>query len=283
MRLGAWLAALRIRPGCDLHMTADAGWFLPVGAGDMIVQEGKTFHQYTDTWDAKPRYSVASATLRPAIARAALYYRLVFRDIARSNDERTMIACIAPPGVAFGHTATVEKEPWARANADALVACSVLNSFCFDWLVRQKIATHLSLYLLHPLPVPDLGAAERRFLAHAALRLCCRHAGFDDLWLEQVGRWRAEAADRGTIRAAIDAVVAAAYGLDRAQYELVLASFSHRSAPDAPVACLAAFDELAALGVTAFCERKDRLRDAGLVTIQAAPVVDRADADLLAF
>jgi hypothetical protein len=281
-RLGAWLAALRVRPGCDLHMTADAGCFLPVGAGDLIVHEGKTFHQYTDAWDARPRYSVRTAALRPAIARAAGYYRLVFRDIARSNDERTMIACIAPPGVVFGHTATVEKEPWARANADALVVCAVLNSFCFDWLVRQKTATHLSLYLLNAVPVPALGQSERRFLAHAALRLCCWHARFDALWREQAGGGLAGQADRVAIRAAVDAVVAAAYGLERTQFERVLASFSHRGAPEAPAACLGAFDDLAALGVAAFCERRDPLWDAGLVTALASPVMARVHADLLA-
>src|SRR4051794_39596723 len=60
-----------------------------------------TFHQYTDTWDTPPRYSVISETLRPEIAEATRYYRLAFRDIAQATNERTMIACIAPPGVVF--------------------------------------------------------------------------------------------------------------------------------------------------------------------------------------
>ena len=55
-------------------------------------------------------------------------------------------------------------------------------------------------------------------------------------------------ADRWRLRAAMDAVIAHAYGLDRAQYERVLASFSHKSFRAAPALCLAAFDELAAHG-----------------------------------
>src|ERR1700761_5203818 len=101
-----------------------------------------------------PVRATASPRTPLAIPGAARHYRLAFRDIARSNDERTMIACIAPPGVVFGHTATVEKAPWARANADALVLCAVFNSFPFDWLARQKASTHLSLYLLDALPMP---------------------------------------------------------------------------------------------------------------------------------
>ncbi len=44
------------------------------------------------------------------------------------------------------------------------------------------------------------------------------------------------------LRAEIDAVVARRYGLDRSQYDHLLRAFSHRSHPDAPALCLAAFD-----------------------------------------
>ena len=165
-------------------MTADAGCFQPAGIADLTLYEGKTFHQYTDVWDTKPRYSVASTASNSIAAR---HYRLVFRDIARSNDERTMIACIAPPGTVFGHTATVEKTPWGRPIAAALALCALFNSFPFDWLVRQKAATHLSLYLLRGLPVPAFSDSESRFLAGAALRLSCNHSGYDELWRDQAG------------------------------------------------------------------------------------------------
>jgi hypothetical protein len=217
-RLGPWCAARGIRFGNDLHMTADAHLFQPAGAAELILHEGKTFHQYTDTWDTPPRYSVVASAINSDVPR---HHRLVFRDIARSSDERTMIACIAPPGTAFGHTATVEKTPWARSITDALTLCALFNSFPFDWLVRQKTATHLSLYLLDPLPVPDLTGS---FLAGAARDLSGR----------RTTDW--------ALRARIDAEIARRYGLNRAQYAHVLASFSHRSYPEAASLCLAAFD-----------------------------------------
>jgi hypothetical protein len=222
-RLGRWCKRREIRFGNDLHMTADSGRFQPHGAGDLILHEGKTFHQYTDSWDTKPRHSVSSDAIKPAVAEAARHHRLVFRDIARSNDERTMIACIAQPGTVFGHTATVEKAPWTRAVSDALTLCALFNSFPFDWLVRQKAATHLSLYLLEALPVPDFSPADSRTLADAALSLSGKPADW-------------------ALRANIDALVAHAYGLNRDQYEHLLRSFSHKSYPEAPVLCLAAFD-----------------------------------------
>ncbi|HVY13961.1 MAG TPA: hypothetical protein VHB27_01945 [Rhodopila sp.] len=220
VRFGAWCEARRIRFGCDLHMTADAALFRPAGEGGLVLHEGKTFHQFTTFWDTEPRYSVNEEALRPAIATASRHVRLAFRDIARSNDERTMIACLAPAGTVFGHTATVEQAPWARDPTDAALLCAVLNSFPFDWLIRQKAATHLSLYLLNDLPMPALTPAQATFLASAATRGVPPPAE----------------------RARMDAVVAHGYGLDRAHYARLLAGFSHRSWPDAPEACLDAFD-----------------------------------------
>jgi hypothetical protein len=236
-RLGTWCQERHIRFGNDLHMTADAGCFQAAGIADLTLHEGKTFHQYTDIWDTKPRYSVASTASNSVAARR---YRLVFRDIARSNDERTMIACIAPPGTVFGHTATVEKTPWERPIASALALCALFNSFPFDWLVRQKAATHLSLYLLRGLPVPAFSDSESRFLAGAALRLSCNHSGYDELWHDQAGAAHGPAG--WALRAEIDAVVARRYGLDRSQYDHLLRAFSHRSHPEVPALCLAAFD-----------------------------------------
>ena len=59
------------------HMTADSWRFVPIGdvmpgvdsrehsiqeqlfrRGLLALQEGKTFHQFTDTWDAAPRYAI---------------------------------------------------------------------------------------------------------------------------------------------------------------------------------------------------------------------------------
>jgi hypothetical protein len=105
--------------------------------------------------------------------------------------------------------------------------------------------------------MPALDGSQRRFLAHAALRLSCTHAGFDPLWREQIGGRRVIPESPQHLRAQIDAVIAEAYGLDRAAYEHVLASFSHRSRMDAPELCLAAFDTLQRERTAAFCRQND--------------------------
>ena len=94
-----------------------------------------------------------------------------------------MIACMAPPGTVFGHTATVEKTPWARPIADALTLCALFNSFPFDWLVRQKTATHLSLISSCKLcRFRPLAMREAAFWPRAALLLSCNHTRYDELW-----------------------------------------------------------------------------------------------------
>ena len=70
-------------------MTADAGCFQPAGTADLILHEGKTFHQYTDIWDTKPRYSVASDAIkserRSALPAGVPRYRPIQR---RADDDR---------------------------------------------------------------------------------------------------------------------------------------------------------------------------------------------------
>jgi hypothetical protein len=154
----------------------------------------------------------------------------------------------------------------------------VLNSHVFDWSLRQKTAVTVNLFILETCPVCDLSEPAARFLAHAALRLSCNHAGYAPLWREQLGTaWREavppqswpvirEAAARWELRALVDAVVAHSYGLERPEYQRILDSFTHRSCPASPALCVAAFDALAGHGLAAFCRQHDPYHDIPLIT-----------------
>ena len=81
--------------------------------------------------------------------------------------------------------------------------------------------------------------------------------------------------ERSEVRAAIDAVVADAYGLSRDQYAHVLSTFSHKSYPRAPELCLARFDELKQLGLDAFTRKYDAYHDIPLnENRHPQPVID---------
>lgn len=260
--------------------------------GYLPLHEGKTFHQYDDRWEDRPRYLVGLDKLadKPAWVKAARYYRLAYRKIASSTNERTGILCVVPPGVVFGDGSPCERDPGARHGWAAMVVCAAGNSFAFDWCLRQKTAANVNLFILNGCPVPQEVAnpgVPQTFLAHSALRLVSNHAGYAALWKEQLGtEWREAAGsrkrwpvvrgddERWALRAAIDAVVAQAYGLSREQYEHLLSNFSHKSYLEAPRRCLAAFDELDRLGLKAFVRRYDPYWDVPLVDTVPEPVID---------
>jgi len=80
--------------------------------------------------------------------------------------------------------------------------------------------------------------------------------------------------ERWAVRAAIDAVVADAYGLSRDQYAHVLSTFSHASYHKAPELCLARFDELKSLGLEKFTRKYDPYWDIPLNENLPQPVID---------
>jgi hypothetical protein len=80
--------------------------------------------------------------------------------------------------------------------------------------------------------------------------------------------------ERWAVRAAIDAVVADAYGLSREQYAHVLSTFSHASYRKAPELCLARFDELKTLGLEKFTRKHDPYWDIPLNENLPQPVID---------
>ncbi len=288
-RFGTWSASLGITLSRELHMTDDARNFelvttlLPkLGSDYLPLHEGKTVHQFNDRWDM-PRYVVSLSRLayKPATIESSRYYRAVCREVAGATNERTVIAAVLPPGVLCGHTLSVERNPARRPNSAALVLVTMMNSFCFDWLLRQRAAAHVSIYILAGLPVPELSDETERFLAHGCLRLCCNHQGFATLWTEQLGkkaprRWPvvSGAGERWHLRAAMDAIIAKAYGLDWQQYKRILTSFTHKSFPAARELCLDAFDELSTIGLCSFARSHDPYCDIPLPATIASPVLD---------
>jgi len=290
-------------PPAVLHMSHESDRFVStdllaesydqdirIGSADLATRghlpliEGKHFWQYDDLWGERPRYCVPCDRLgdKAHLLRRSQYFQLATRAIASATNERTAVAALLTPGVVFGHSCFTSSE--IAGPSRLLEFLAVFNSFPYDWIARQFVGSNVSLFILSGTPYPR---HERGlFLVHGALRLSCNHNGYSPLWREQLGEvWRelrlpltwpvfAGNDERWEVRAAIDTVVADAYGLARDQYAHVLSTFSHASYRKAPELCLAKFDELHAIGLDAFTKKYDPYWDIPLNENLPQPVID---------
>lgn len=275
-----------------------------LAAGVVPLLESKSFVCFNpmwqgtegSAWDPVPSLCLPITSASPqvhakisAIASRLRYFRLLARETCGSpyTNERSSVFAMGLPGWSAVNSAMCETSPSLRPTAQSLFFAAVCNAFAFDAIVRVQVGAHLSKFILASIPFPDSSPAQTLFLVHGALRLSAIHSDFEPLWREQLGdawcepgkaafTWSALAGDdeRWAVRAAIDAVVADAYGLSREQYAHVLSTFSHASYKQAPQLCLAAFDELRASGLEAFCKKHDPYWDIPLVETLPKPVID---------
>ncbi len=184
-----------------------------------------------------PRYWVAESDVEEAVPDSWGHeWLLGWRDIARSTDERTMVAT-AIPRVAAGHTV-----PLALSGADLVAALQAnLASIAVDYCVRQKLSgTHLLYTVVKQLPVlPPEWYAEyvpwgperilRDWVTERVLELS--YSGWDlQPYAADLGdggppfRW--DETRRAQLRAELDAAYLHLYGLTRPEVEHVLDSFA---------------------------------------------------------
>ena len=177
-------------------------------------------------------------------------YRFGFRDITASTNERSMICSVLPRQHYGGNTLNLQ-QPWeffvsgqeweqrsAMTATQQLYVCSILNSYVVDWLLRQKITSHLNMFYVYQVPMPRDAANElaQRVIQRAA-RLICTTPEFDDL-AKSVGLKKTSTAsvptdtygttdptERAKLRAELDGLVAHLYGLTEAEFAHILGTF----------------------------------------------------------
>ena len=169
-------------------------------------------------------------------------YFLGFRDIARPTDARTVIAAVVPLA-GYGNTVPLLVEDDERTNRspfeaiDAACLAANLNSFCIDYVARQKVqGTHLNWYIVEQLPVIAKEGYDRRFgtktardiVRYHVLRLSytahdmapfARDLGYDG----PPYTWNAE--ERRHLRARLDALYFHLYGISREDASYIMDTF----------------------------------------------------------
>ena len=162
---------------------------------------------------------------------------LTFKDITASTNVRTMIAA-AIPFFGCGHTLPILVPDDCGLDASG-AACVLgnLNSFCFDYIARQKVqATHLTWYIVEQLPVIQPDDYDRQFGNATARDLVNRHVfrltyTSHDMapFARELGYqgppfiWDEE--ERRHLRARLDALYFHLYGLSRENTSYVLDTF----------------------------------------------------------
>ncbi|MUV85521.1 type II restriction endonuclease subunit M [Natronomonas sp. CBA1123] len=176
-------------------------------------------------------------------------YRIGIRNIARADDERTLIATVLPKGVVTVHTICTIRpfvidpteedlsnypmhSAYKRAFTDKelFVLLGLLNSVPFDYLMRTKVDSHIVQYKFNESQLPRLTDGDDWFhyIAERAARLNSYGEEFEEMRerLGDISPARFEE-ERQELRAEIDAAAFHAYGLERREVDFILNDF-HR-------------------------------------------------------
>jgi len=173
-------------------------------------------------------------------------YRLAFRDVTASTNERTMIMTLLPPKRFCPHTVSLEQvyiseiikreiEPnhTELTNSDRLYLLGFFNSFVVDAYLRRSVTNHLSFFIVNNTPIPRLKSTELLYnsIVELVLKLVCISQEFEELWKEITntkwgkGKVALKENDRAKLRAELDGYVAHIYGLTEEEFSYILGTF----------------------------------------------------------
>ncbi|MEH2401429.1 Eco57I restriction-modification methylase domain-containing protein [Nostoc sp.] len=253
----------------EFDMTNDSHLYFKEQKPKMLpLYEGKMFHQFTHKW-SEPKYwlnetEAAKQLLSPRqkyidrilknfyiklperleVALDYKSYRLAFRDVSASTNERSMIMTILPRNVFCPHTVSLGQVYDVRiedgkinpnyqliSNAEKLYICTLMNSFIIDAYLRRSITNHLSFFFIYATPIPRLKKNDRYFndIVQRAAKLICTTPEFDEL-AQEVGlvshqQGVTDETERAKLRAELDGMVAHLYGLTEDEFSYILTTF----------------------------------------------------------
>ncbi|AKG21364.1 Eco57I restriction-modification methylase domain-containing protein [Calothrix sp. 336/3] len=231
----------------EFHMTDDKDLFKSKFQGRLPLYEGKMIHQFTHKF-AEPKYWVDEKEGRKAVLGRNgkdegqkldyQYYRLAYRSVAASTNERSLIASVLPPNAFFGHSmnASVIHEKGNDGNllinsSEILFVTACLNSFIFDFGIRQRVSQNLTIFYIYQMPIPRLTEGDKYFseICDRAAKLICTTPEFDELaasvGLESHTNGVTDETERAKLRAELDGIIAHLYGLTEDEFAYILTTF----------------------------------------------------------
>ncbi len=174
-----------------------------------------------------PRYWVKRAEVQARMLQKGWDkpWTLAWRDVARSTDDRTIIATVLPSAYAMGHTSPLMMPQVDDHHAACLLA--MLNSLAVDYIERLKqSAAHVAVFCINQLPIfspDDLSPADLEFIVPRVAQLTRTADDINAVWLTDYPAYTfQEPKERLAIRAQLDAYIAKMYGLTRDELAYIL-------------------------------------------------------------
>ena len=199
-----------VKLSSEFHSTGDSHLFNENGDG-RVLYEGKLIFSFDNQFQ-RPRYWMNSdialkeewrkywRNLFNVGEKPLVYdqdcYRVGYRRIAASTNERTFLCTVLPEKSVCPDTTMVVRrytpdavsgEPIELMNeGDSLLLASQFNSFVLDFVIRRKITTHLDMHFVYSLPLPRCDDEEsiffRKPLLSRTARIICSHLEYSNLW-----------------------------------------------------------------------------------------------------
>jgi hypothetical protein len=211
--------------GRELNATDDRRYLLPAGRGLPVI-EGKHLEPFAvDT--AAARWSIRPKDAERLLGTRHRRRRLAYRDVASATNRMTLIAAVLPPRTATTHTVFCLRSTLSRTAQHFL--CALFNSFVVNYLVRLRVATHVTTAIVERLPIPMLGevpdAMEIVGIGEAMVRLKADSTQRNVMHRPEADRHVVSGFSRTTAGARLNALVADIYQLSEGEFAHVLGTF----------------------------------------------------------
>lgn len=220
-------------------VTDDASW----------VRQGQTEKTSLVSWQnpehlATPRFWVNAQEVESQFEKAPTHF-LSFKDVSSPTNQRTMIAAMLPFVGVVNSAPLVFTEMLPRRECCLL---GNLNSFAFDYVMRQKISNlHLNFFLVEQIPTLPPDTYEKKcpwhrytletWISERVLKLTCTAedmlpladvceftgGSFKSEYGGRLNKW--DEAERATVMAELDAAYFHLYGIDCDDAEYILSTF----------------------------------------------------------
>lgn len=167
--------------------------------------EGKMIHQFNSAYD-EPRYYIYEKEAKENLLATELRnlkrefdlndkqlekikidleyenFRLVYRAIGRSTDERTLIATIVPANIFIGHSMNYLRNYFYKKEKnvvkqfkisyeDVVLIMSLFNSLTLNYYIRNKISANLTMNFIYELPFPKVNKKQKEYIVDKGLIL----------------------------------------------------------------------------------------------------------------